>query len=176
MSTIAVPTPFARHGLLYAGSGYVLDRTRPLYAVRPGGAGDLSPDPGAAGGAFVAWAQKQGGPYNPTPLAYGDYVYVLYDRGFLACYEARTGKEVYGRQRLDAGEYTASPWAYGGKVFCLSEDGDTLVVQAGPEFKVLGRNSLGEMCLATPALARRSLLLRTQTKLYRLEQGAAAPP
>ena len=27
----------------------------------------------------------------------------------------------------------------------LSEDGDTFVVQAGPEFKILGKNSLNEM-------------------------------
>jgi hypothetical protein len=50
----------------------------------------------------------------------------------------------------------------------LSEDGDTFVVQAGPEFKLLGKNSLNEMSLSTPAIARGSLILRTQSKLYRI--------
>ena len=101
---------------------------------------------------------------------YGDYYYTLFDRGFLACHDARTGKQIYGRQRLssDTSGFTASPWAYNGKIFALSEDGDTFVIQAGPEFKVLGKNSLDEMALATPAIARGSVIIRTQSKLYRI--------
>ena len=41
----------------------------------------------------------------------------------------------------------------------------------GQEFKPLGRNSLDEMCMATPAVVRGNLLIRTMTKLYRI--GAA---
>ena len=96
--------------------------------------------------------------------------YTLLDRGFLLCHDARTGKEIYGRQRIsaDASGFTASPWAYNGKIFVLSEDGDTFVIQAGPEFKVLGKNSLNEMSLATPAVVRGSVILRTQSSLYRI--------
>jgi outer membrane protein assembly factor BamB len=122
------------------------------------------------GNKYVAWCQKLAGPYNPTPLVYGDYLYVLYDMGTLACYDARTGKEVYGRQRLGGSGFTASPWASDGKIFCLSEDGDCYVVRAGPEFKVLHKNSLDEMCMATPATLRGSVLIRTLTKLYRIEE------
>jgi outer membrane protein assembly factor BamB len=168
MSVISIPTPFARHGLLYVASGYVADPFRkPVWAIRPGGSGDITPPGGARSGKFVAWGWHQAGPYHPTPLVYGDYLYVLYDRGLLACYEAKTGKEVYPRQRLTrgAGAFTASPWAYGGKVFCLSEDGETFVVEAGPRFKLLGRNKLGEMALATPALTDRGVFLRTQKHL-----------
>ena len=57
------------------------------------------------------------------------------------------------------------------RIFLLSEDGDTSVVQAGPEFKLLGTNSLNEMTMATPAVAGGSLFIRTQSKLYRIEQG-----
>jgi hypothetical protein len=171
MSVITIPTPFTRHGLLYVSSGYVLDLfQRPVYAIRPGASGDVTLPEKAADSKDVAWCQRLAGPYNPTPLAYGDYLYVLYDRGFLACYEAKTGKPVYDRQRLGPTAFTASPWAYNGKVFCLSEDGETVVVQAGPTFKVLGKNDLGEMCLATPALAGGSLFVRTQTRLYRLRK------
>ena len=100
----------------------------------------------------------------------GDYYYTLLDRGFLLCHDAKTGRQVYGRQRiaLDASGFTASPWAYNGKIFLLSEDGDTYVVQAGPEFKLLGKNSLNDMSLATPAVVRGSVIVRTQSKLYRI--------
>jgi len=105
---------------------------------------------------------------------YGDYYYTLLDRGFLLCHDAKTGKQVYGRQRVapDASGFTASPWAYNGKIFLLSEDGDTYVVQPGPEFKLLGKNSLNDMSLATPAIVRGSLIVRTQSKLYRTARKA----
>jgi outer membrane protein assembly factor BamB len=172
MSVISIPTPFARDGLLYVTSGYVMDpRLKPVYAIRPGATGDVSLGEDTSN-KWVAWCQRQAGPYHPTPLVYGDYLYVLYDRGFLSCFEAKTGTPVYERQKLDkaANAFTASPWAYDGKIFCLSEDGDTFVVQAGKEFKVLGKNSLDEMCLATPALAHGSLVVRTASKLYRMEK------
>ena len=104
----------------------------------------------------------------------GDLYYTLFDRGFFTAHEARTGKEVYARQRItgDASGFTASPWAYNGKVFAMSEDGDTYVIQGGAEFKVVGKNSLNEMTLATPAVARGSLFIRTASKLYRITRGS----
>jgi outer membrane protein assembly factor BamB len=170
MSSIVIPTPLSAHGLLYVTSGYVGDRKRPLFAIRPGAEGDITLKDDGNGNEYIAWCQKQGGPYNPSPIVYGDYLYVLYDRGMLSCYEARTGAEVYSRQRIAPGAnaFTASPWANDGKLFCLSEDGETFVIQAGPEFKVLGKNTLDEMCMATPAALRGSLITRTLTKLHRI--------
>src|SRR5262249_964243 len=133
---------------------------------------DITLKDGETGNAFIAWSDRTAGPYNPSPLVHGDTLYVLYDRGFFAAFDAKTGKPLYERQRLPAGGFTVSPWAYNGKVFCLSEDGDTFVLQAGKEFKVLGRNSLDELCMATPALVRGSLLIRTETKLYRIQKAA----
>ena len=147
---------------------------RPAYAIRPGATGDISLKPGETSNQFIAWSMPTAAPYNPTPLVYGDYYYTLFDRGFFTCHDAKTGKEIYGRQRIspDASGFTASPWAYNGKIFAMSEDGDTYVIQAGPEFKVLGKNSLGEMTLATPAISRGSLVIRTASKLYRSRNEA----
>ena len=39
MSTIAIPTPFSKGGLLYLTSGYVGDQIRPVFAVRLRGQG-----------------------------------------------------------------------------------------------------------------------------------------
>jgi hypothetical protein len=174
MSVLAIPSPFAANGLLYFASGYVMDpRIKPVYAIRPGARGDISLADKETSNKWVAWCRPQAGPYHPTPLVYGDFLYVLLDRGFLSCYDARSGEVIYEKQRLGPTAFTASPWAYGGKVFCLSEDGDTVVVQAGREFKVLGKNRLDEMSLATPALAGGSLFLRTQARLYCLRQAPA---
>src|SRR5262249_35835589 len=146
---------------------------KPVYAIKPGAKGDISLKDGKTSNDHIAWCQTQAGPYHPTPVVLGEYIYVLLDRGTLSCYEAKTGKEGYTKKRLVGGaaSFTASPWAYDGKVFCLSEDGETFVVQAGKDFKVLERNKLGEMSLATPALAGGSLFVRTRSKLYCLRQG-----
>ena len=73
MSTITIPTPFARHGLLFISSGYVADQLRPTYAIKPGASGDISLAPGTTTNAYVAWSHPTIAPYNPTPLVYGDY-------------------------------------------------------------------------------------------------------
>jgi outer membrane protein assembly factor BamB len=170
MSTISVPTPFASHGMLMVSSGYIADPLRPAYAIKPGASGDISLKGDETSNAYIAWALRTGAPYNPTPIVHGDTYYTLFDRGFFTAHDVRTGKEVYPRQRIstDAAGFTASPWAYNGKIFAISEDGDTYVMQAGPEFEVLGRNSLGEMTLASPAVAHGSLLIRTAGNLYRI--------
>jgi outer membrane protein assembly factor BamB len=173
MSTIVIPTPFSKFGLLYVCSGYVGDKTRPVFAIKPGASGDISLKPGETNNQFIAWYQPTAAPYNPSPLLYGDYFYVLFDFGFLSCHDARTGRKVYEKQRVrtEATSFTASPWAANEKIFALSEDGDTFVFQAGPEYKLLHKNSLDEMCMATPAIAGDSLLIRTLTKLYCLKKG-----
>ena len=183
MSGLTVPTPFAKHGLLYLSSGYPGGGLRPVYVVKPGASGDISIwslDDMRTGLSFgfpgaktvsedVAWAYPLLGTYNTSALVYGDYYYTLLDRGFLVAHDARTGDEVYRRQRLEIGNgFTASPWAYNGMVFLLSEDGETFVVRAGPEFEILHKNPLNEMTLATPAVAQASLIVRTQSKLYRI--------
>lgn len=176
MSSISIPTPFSRHGLVYIASGYVGDQVRPVYAIKPGASGDISLKAGETSNNFIAWYQPQGGPYNPSPIVYGDYYYTLYDRGFFTCHDAKNGSEVYPKVRIDPGvnAFTSSPWAYNGKIFCLSEDGDTFVIQAGKEYKLVGKNSLDEMCMATPAIVRGSLIIRTASKLYRITRGGAS--
>ena len=170
MSSISIPTPFERFGLLYISSGYIADPMRPAYAVRPGASGDISLKQGEASNAYIVWSAATGAPYNPTPLVYGDTYYTLFDRGFFTSHDAKTGKEIYPRQRItgEASGFTSSPWAYNNRVFAMSEEGDTYVIQAGNEFKVLGKNSLNEMTLASPAIARGSLFVRTASKLYRI--------
>ncbi len=170
MSINTTPTPFAAGGLLYVSSGYAGDNFRPVYAFRPGAAGDISLKPGETSNQYVAWFQQSAAGYMPSALVYGDYLYTLYSQGFLTCHDARTGKQVYGRQRIasDAGAFTASPWAYNGMIFAASEDGDVFVVQAGPEFKLVGKNTVGEMILATPAIVRGSLIIRTVSSVRRV--------
>ena len=175
MSSITIATPYEHKGLLYVTSGYVLDQTRPIYAIRPGAAGDITLKSGATSNEFIAWSQPKAGPYNPSTLIYNDRLYVLYDLGLLRCLHAHDGQEIFGQQRLpDSRAFTSSPWAYDGKVFCLNEDGTTVVLKAGDQFEVLRANSLAadDMCMATPAIAGDRLLIRTSARVYCIKAGS----
>jgi outer membrane protein assembly factor BamB len=138
-----------------------------VYVIKPGAKGDITLPKGSTSSDAVAWYLPQAGPYNPSPIIYGDIYYTLLDRGFLTAHDAKTGAEIFGKQRIDPATtaFTASPWAANGKLFALSEDGDTYVIQAGREFKVVGKNPLDELCMSTPAISGGSLVIRTATKL-----------
>jgi len=169
MSSITIATPYADHGLLYVTSGFIPEKLKPVYAIRPDASGDISLAPGQTNNASIAWCQPLAAPYNPTTLVYDGRLYVLYDFGLLSAFNARTGELIYDRRKLPGGlHFTSSPWACNGRIFCLNEDGVTFVVRAGDRFELLFTNRLAEddMCLATPALAGDRLLIRSAARLY----------
>ncbi|MDA1052714.1 MAG: PQQ-binding-like beta-propeller repeat protein [Planctomycetota bacterium] len=162
--------PVAKQGLLYLGAGY---HYGPLYAIRPGASGDISLESGETSNKWIVWSQPRGSSIHPCYLISGERLFVLFDAGILICYNATTGETIFPRQRLNTGggRFYASPWAYDGKIFLLNEDGNTWVVEDGPEFKVLRKNSLEDNAWATPAIARGSLFIRTFTGLYRIQKA-----
>ena len=172
-TSIVIPTPFEAHGLLYIASGYVGDREKHVYAIKPGAKNDISLKPGETKNDFIAWYDKRAAPYNPSPLVYGDEFYSLFDFGFLACRDARTGSVYFDKERINPDKsigFTASPWAYRGHVFALSEAGDTYVFLAGKEYKLVRVNYTGGMSMANPALAADRLILRNQNHLFSIRE------
>jgi outer membrane protein assembly factor BamB len=139
-----IPTPAVGHGLLFCPSG----RAGPTLAIRPGGSGDVTDT-------HIVWQSPRGSPFVPSPLVHGEYLYLVNDMTSVAtCLDARTGKTVW-QGRLGAARregFSASPLAVDGKVFFTNDDGETFVLAAGPEFRLLRVNRLGEQTLATPAL------------------------
>ncbi len=167
VSGAPVPTPFAYDGLLYVNGG----RGRPMFAVRPGAAGNISLEKGKTSNEFIVWMQPKGGTYLPSAVAYQGAVYTLTETGILNRYDAKTGVETY-KTRIDprATAFTTSPWAYNGKLFCLSEEGQTFVISTGNEFKLLRVNELDDMAQASPALVGERLLIRTEHRLYSIRR------
>ena len=112
----------------------------------------------------VAYTVDRQAPYVPTPVAFGDLVFLWYDKGVVTCIEAATGKQ-HWTQRV-GGNYSGSPIVSGGKVYCISEKGDVVVLAASDEYKLLGKTSLGEDSRSTPAVANGKMFLRTNSKLF----------
>jgi outer membrane protein assembly factor BamB len=173
LSGQATPTALAADGLLYVGTGSQGESNRPMFAVRPGAAGDISLAEGSKSNEFVAWHNSQASAYTSSPVSYGGRIYVVNDKGILTVLDARTGERLY-RARVGGGGFTfsSSRWAYGGHVFFLSEDGETFVAKEGAAYEEVGRNPLEEMTLASPAIAGDALYIRTQSKLYRFSEAA----
>lgn len=154
----AVPTPIVSKDMVVLTSGYP---TKIALALRAGGTGDVTGTP------QLLWSYNKGTAYVPSPILYGDYVYLVTDRGLLTCLDAATGKVEYEGARVPkAAMFLASPVAYEGKILLTSEDGDTYVLRAGPKHEVLRTNSLGEPVYASPAIAGGKLFIRGQDNLY----------
>ena len=92
----------------------------------------------------------------PTPVTDGTYLYVIRDNGVLFCLDLKSGRTVYGPQRLRPATYTGSPVLADGKIYVTNEDGVTVVFRAGPKFELLvARHAIAKHCGVFRELARR---------------------
>lgn len=167
-SPIATPTPIGAGGLSIVTSGG-MGSPRPLVAVRHGAAGVAPADAadGVAGPPPVAWSLKSRGSFTPTPLAYRALLYVVANNGVIDAYEVQTGAEVY-RARVPAigSGFSASPVAADGKLYLCNEDGAVAVVAADRTFRHIATNDMGQPIMATPALSRGVMFVRTMNDLF----------
>jgi outer membrane protein assembly factor BamB len=168
-SKITAPTPVFSKDLVIVVSGRAPER--PIFAIRPGSSGDITPAAGAESSPYVAWRKTGRGSYMPTPLIYDGILYVLGNAGLFDAYDLATGTEIY-RQRLEhkGSGFSASPVAADGRIYLSSEDGDIFVVRAGRAFELLGKNSMGEPLMSTPALAGGSMIVRGEKHLFAIRQ------
>jgi outer membrane protein assembly factor BamB len=168
-SMITVPSPVAAQGLVFLSSGHSLGflKPQPIIAIRTEASGDITPPRGQSQSDGVAWSYSSGGAYVTSPIAIGEYLYVPLDKGSLTCYEAKTGKLVYEKQKLGTrNTITASPIAGDGNIYVQTEDGECYIVKQGTEFKILAVNKLDEVFCASPAVSAGKIFLRGRKHLY----------
>jgi hypothetical protein len=152
-----IPTPVVGYGMLFCSSG----RAGPTMAIRPGGAGDVTDS-------HLVWSSPRGSPFVPSPILYGEQIYMVNDMASIATsFNAQTGETMWqGRLGVARREgFSASPVAVDGKVFFTNDNGETFVLRAGREFEVLYVNDIGERTLASPALVDGKWYFRTSQNL-----------
>jgi outer membrane protein assembly factor BamB len=152
-----VASPVVHGDLLVAPS-----RERPLLVLKGGGRGDVTRS-------HVLWSFDRG-PDVPTPVTDGTYLYSINDRGIMYCLDLKTGKTVYGPQRLRNATYSGSAVLADGRIYITDEDGVTSVVQAGPKFALLAENDLVDYTLSSPAVSEGQIFIRTSAFLYAIGQ------
>jgi outer membrane protein assembly factor BamB len=148
-----VASPIVKDGMIYAPT-----RVRPLLVFRAGGRGDITVS-------HLAWSTRHG-PDVPTPVTDGKYFSIVNDKGIMWCFDAKTGAQIWGGQRIRPGTYSASPVLADGKIYATSEDGVTTVVKAGAQFEILAENDLTGYTLSSPAVSDGQIFIRTEDYLY----------
>ena len=160
---IPVPTPIFANGLVYLTSAH--GNLRPMRAIRPTAKGDITNPDSAGTNAAIAWVHPRQGNYMQTPIAVNNWVYGCTDAGVLTCFDGKTGKIAYSERLGVAQGYTASPVSDGRHLYFPGETGKVLVVPVADQFSTVATNSLGETCMATPAISDGTLFFRTRSKL-----------
>jgi outer membrane protein assembly factor BamB len=152
-----IPTPVVGYGMVFCSSG----RAGPTLAIRPGGKGDVTRS-------HVAWTSPRGSPFVPSPILYGEHLYMVNDmQSIVTSFHATSGKVMW-QNRLGVARregFSASPVAVDGKIFFTNDEGETFVLKAGPTFELLRTNRIGEGTLATPALVDGRWYIRTESNL-----------
>lgn len=140
---------------------YTPSRVRPLLALAATGGAHRKPE--------VVWSMDRG-PDVPSPIVDDTYIYLLNDKGILWCLEAESGDVVWGPERISSAIYSASPILADGRLYATSEQGLTTVIQTGPDFQILAENLIDEYTLASLAVAKGKMFLRTSEHLYCLSK------
>jgi outer membrane protein assembly factor BamB len=86
--------------------------------------------------------------------------------GFLHCLDAKTGKELWQHDMFAA--IWGSPVVIDGKVYLGDEDGDVVVLEAGPEKKLIAEMNMGSSVYATPVPANGAIFLMNRNQLFAL--------
>ncbi len=154
-----VPRPVAGLGRVFVDTGYMKPH---LLAIDPGGRGDVTDS-------HVAWSYHWQVPANPSPLLIGERLFFTSDWGIATWLDAASAEEVW-RQRL-GGRHYASPIYARGRIYTFSTEGETRVIAAADEFRELATNRLAGGFRASPAVAGDALIVRTESHLYRIEEG-----
>ncbi len=150
-----VPSTVLGDGLVFTAGGWGGKDT--IKAFRLGGQGDLKET-------RLVWEQKKNMPKVPSLLYLKPFLFALTDGGVAACLQADTGELIW--QERVGGNFSASPVAAESRIYFLGDNGETTVIAAGPEFKVLAKNPLGEKVQASLAISQQRLFVRTAENLY----------
>ena len=110
------------------------------------------------------WRVSRSVPHLPTPLVYGDRMYMWTDRGgIVTCVNLMDGSNIW-QQRI-GGNFSGSPVCVDGKIYCANDNGVVYVIAAADEYKMLGKSELGDSTRATPAVAGGAMFWRTSSRL-----------
>lgn len=156
-----VPCVLADGDTLYCSGG----RSNMTFVVRAGGRGDVSES-------HLIWETRAGANVT-SPLLLDGYLYWAHDKALALCLRASDGEEIYRERLPTRSRVYASIVSDGEKLFLTTRDAGVLVLAAGPQYRELAINEIGqpeERFNATPAIVSGHLLLRSDQAIYCIRQ------
>lgn len=163
MTVNVIPTPVAGHGMVYVTSGF---QGSALLAIELGHEGDLT------GSDAVMWRHERNTPYVPSPLLYGERLYLFSgNTGMLSSFDAKTGTVKIDAERIPGlpGVY-ASPVGAADRVYLVGREGQTIVIRHADTVDVIASNKLEDRFDASAAVTGNALFLRGHQYLYCLAE------
>jgi outer membrane protein assembly factor BamB len=155
-----VPAPVVADDVAFLCTGFM---TPELCAIRLGGKGDVTDS-------HQVWRHSRQVPSMASPLLVGDEIYFVSDQGVLTCLDASTGEQLW--QKRLKGNFSASPLYADGKIFFCSREGETTVLRPGRKYDEVAVNVLSGQLMASPVVLGDTLLLRSDSHLYRIQKSA----
>jgi outer membrane protein assembly factor BamB len=160
---IPVPTPIVWKDIIYFNSAH--GRHAPLMAVKNSARGEIAyPENDSTYSEEFAWFYDRAGAYMTSVVVYEDLLYRFRWNGNLACFDARSGEEIYS-ESVRPYSFIAAPVISDGKIYLVSEEGTVFIVKAGKEYELLKTIPLGEISLVTPGLVKDLIVFRTASRL-----------
>ncbi len=150
-----VSSPVVADGLVYAIGGR---GGHPGVVVDPSGRGDVTDT-------HLKWRIGPMSEGLSSPIAFGDLVFRLNSPGILRCVRITSDKELF-RTRFPGVDPAVSPIATADGRIYFASAGKTMVIQAGPELKILAESDLGDSSRAAAAVADGRLFLKGKAFLH----------
>ena len=138
-----------------------------LMAIKLDGSGDVTKT-------HIAWTSDDNIPDVTSPATDGEFVFTVTGAGFLTCVDAKTGKKQWDHDF--SFEVQASPGIAGKCVYIVGAGGEMGIVEAGRQFKSLGKGTLADKFYASPAFADGRLYLRGVANLWCIGGSALKKP
>ena len=130
-----------------------------MTAIRLGGQGDITENE-----ELVLWTAEDNLPDACSPLVTKEHVYVLASYGYLTCFDTKSGELLWEWESDDM--YTSSPTLVGDLVYLFGLESCHVLKPGAEEVEVVGKGSLGEECVTSPAFRNGRMFVRGKEHLF----------
>ncbi len=143
---------------------------QPIFAIKPGATGDITLKDDDDEERLRAWSTNRGGPYIPTPVIYGDQLYVLQttacSRPTRSRPASRSTRSASAAPAGRSARHRSRPTA---RSTARAKTATSSSIKAGPDYQELAKNSMGEVLMATPAISDGLIIFRGLKNVYAIK-------
>jgi outer membrane protein assembly factor BamB len=156
-----VSNPLFWNGIAFINTG---NTKKELWAVQPDGKGDVTESK-------VIWKYKENVPGISTPVISNGLIFMVNDKGIVSCLDAKTGQFIWKEKLKGSYSFNFAPVSIEGNIYLTDMDGVTTVIRADKKFQKVAENKLDGKFIARPVVSGNSLIMRSDTHLYRIEKS-----